>query len=161
MPKKRDFDKMSVDTGLACDPAKDVTRQEFKADTDTHQILKKFGLGALTAKPIFGTTIDFDIDLQQAHQAVALAEHAHGQLPQQLRDKFPTWKAMLDAAENGELGQAFTELNKSKDEDAKRQAIEAQLTLEDARDRAKRAARAKAAADRELTREDEPPSPSN
>lgn len=78
------------------------TRQEFKDETDTNWILKRFGIQGANRQVQYGHA-DFDLDLQQAHEAVNAAKIAHHRMPAHLRDKYPTYKSLLNAIESGEL----------------------------------------------------------
>lgn len=79
----------------------DMARQEFKNETDTNWILKQFGVPQ-QRRPVF-TDTNFDLDLQQAIQAVADAKYAYKRLPDHLKANYRTWLEVLAAIDAGEL----------------------------------------------------------
>lgn len=97
-------DKFSKKAGLEFDPAEDTTRQEFKNETDTGEILRRMGMGGMVPQtaPTFGEW-DADVDLQAALIAVQHAKVAHSRMPEELRKKYPTWEALLRGIERGEI----------------------------------------------------------
>lgn len=136
---------------------KDPTRQEFKSETDVNTILKKFGVGALTnSKPSDGQIIDYTLNLQDAFETVAQIREAHGNLPEALQAKYPTWQHMMRAAHSGELQKEFDAIKKSSNDAERQAAIDMQLAIDDAKLNAERTRRAKRAAQRELEGDPEP-----
>lgn len=81
----------------------DMARQEFKNEADVNVILSRFGAFAPQRFVEYGRAVDYGLDLQTALEAVAAARRAHGQLDQELRDKFPTWQSLLNALDSGEF----------------------------------------------------------
>lgn len=97
------FDQISDDNVLDCSAEPDNTRQEDKKFTDINYQLKMFGQDPFGARePQFGAE-DYRLDLQSAIQATTDAKTAFKRLPAALRKKYPTWVALLTAAEQGEL----------------------------------------------------------
>lgn len=84
---------------IMSDDHPDRARQEFKAETDVNYQLRRFGVG----RPLKFGEADYTIDLQGALTAIAAARRAHSKLPKEVRDKYPSWRDMLSAVENGEL----------------------------------------------------------
>lgn len=103
-PDLRDF--ISLETGLECDPAEDVARQEYKADTDVNRVLAGFGVG-FKDRPLTYADVDGNLDLQQALEARDAATRALRTLPQPVKDQFPTWEALIAATANGDLKRAL------------------------------------------------------
>lgn len=95
-------DFYSSESGLDCSGEADVTRQEFKDDADINNILRKFGVLTNDRQPLFQGT-DYNLDLQQALSSIAQAKAAHGELPENLRARYPTWQSLLTALDNGSL----------------------------------------------------------
>lgn len=70
-----DQDAISLASGTYCDPGEDRTRQEFKDESDTNWLLRRYGVNVPQVKPQYGE-VDMDIQYQdavQAHQEVAEA----------------------------------------------------------------------------------------
>lgn len=89
--------------GLDCSDSKDTTRQEFRDETDVNVILRRFGVDSFQAKqPLFGET-DYEIDLQQALDAIKTAKEVHRGLPPELKKIYPNWRSMLNGANTGDL----------------------------------------------------------
>lgn len=83
----------------------DMTRQEYKDETDTNKLLYRYGVGLVPgrAQPTWGQEVDFDLDLQTALGAVADAKRAWGDLPPNLKAAYPSWQQLLNALESGQL----------------------------------------------------------
>lgn len=81
---------------------KDVARQEFKDEADINYMLSRFGITQPKGAPSYGTWDD-SIDLQTAIQSVRESRAAYNELPEVLRNKFPSMEAMLTAIDNGSL----------------------------------------------------------
>lgn len=81
---------------------KDMTRQEFRDEADVNYMLSRFGITQPRGTPTYGEWDD-TIDLQVALQSVSDARSAYRQLPENLREKFPSMEDMLIALENGSL----------------------------------------------------------
>lgn len=95
-------DEASAKVTIDCSDDVDRARQEFKKETDVNYILTRFGLPA-SGRPMMFTDVDYTIDLQQAFSAMEQAKHAHRALPDNLRQKYTTWRDLLNALENGTL----------------------------------------------------------
>lgn len=98
-----EFEAYSLRTGIDFSDAKDLARQEFKAETDVNQLLGRFGVGALGQRQQIFTETDFGLDLQTALEAVEMSRQAHRQLPRELREKYPTWQALLNGLYTGQF----------------------------------------------------------
>lgn len=93
-----DADAVSVETGLACDPAESLTQQAHADDCDINTIVRRFGLtGELPQSlnmPAYG---DFTgvVDYHSALELVRHAESEFMQLPAELRVRFAHDPAQL------------------------------------------------------------------
>lgn len=85
-------------------PEQDLTRQEFKMDSDVNEILGRYGVDSpVQARiPQFGE-VDWDLDLHSAHIAFSNAQRAFYELPEVLQEKYKGTGPMLDAMNSGEL----------------------------------------------------------
>lgn len=96
-------EEYSYSGGLACTAEEDVTRQEFKDETDINKLLTRYGGNVPLRAATYGGTVDDNIDLQQALGAIADAKHAWRNLPENLRNRYTDWRQLLNALENGQL----------------------------------------------------------
>lgn len=155
-------DKASLADGIDTGSER-IARDEFQDDANLHKIMQKFGKGGpmppLRADGTYGF-IDYGLDLQAAHQAIEDIQTAHLNLPDSLREKYPTWQHMLSASERGELGDQLKALQASQNEADREAAITAALHLDEARDKARRAKKAKIAADRAMLDDSDEPATS-
>lgn len=91
-----------------------MTRQELAPEADINLLLARFGVEQ-QQRPLPTTSeIDYTMDLQQAHEAVRQAKQADYRVPDELRDKYPNWIAVLTGAETGEYQRDLAELQKRK-----------------------------------------------
>lgn len=81
---------------------RDVARQEFKADADIQTILKRFGVMSPGREIVYGEA-DYTVDLQTAFDAMEEAKRAHARLSPELKERYSTWQALLNALHNGSL----------------------------------------------------------
>lgn len=100
-----------------------LTRQEFKDDADINILLARFGVDQQMRQPAYGQTIDYSIDLQTAMGAISDAQRVAANVPEELRQKYPTWREILNASETGQYQHDLNELSVKKAE-TKRQAAE-------------------------------------
>lgn len=77
-----------------------AARQEFAADADINQVLRR--LGALPPVPQ-GGVFDFDVTLQQSLHAAKESEAAFAELPKEIRDRYGNWAGVLSAVDRGEI----------------------------------------------------------
>lgn len=104
--------EFSLASGLDCSGEPDLARQEFKQEADTNYLLQRFGMNVpVQHAPTFGE-VDFDLDLHSAHIAIGQVQQAWHQLSPELRAKYRTTNAMLDAMNSGELR---TDLEEARD----------------------------------------------
>lgn len=83
--------------------SEDMTRQEFKEETDINTILKKFGVGqGPQLLPIQNGEVDYDVGFQDAFLVAQDAQRAWNRMSPDLRAKYPTWQLLLDAVAKGE-----------------------------------------------------------
>lgn len=140
---------------IDCSGDRDPARQEAKDDTDINIILDKFGVGAFTDRKPTWTETDFNMDLQQAMASVDQLQQAHSNLPPELRDKYPTWQHMINAAESGELKKDFNELKTAAQQRERQERYEDAIALDDHKVNTARARKAKAAAEKELSSQED------
>lgn len=77
------------------------TRQEFAEEADINNILMKYG--AAPQRPFEGDKeIDYNLDLQQAYEALEQVSKTNFNVPAELRQKYPTWRHVLTAVETGQ-----------------------------------------------------------
>lgn len=88
--------------GLFCPPEEDTARQEFKAETDTHTILARYGAGMSFGMPPSGV-VDYTMDFRILADAQAEAREAFGRIPFKYRRGYATWREFADAIERGEV----------------------------------------------------------
>lgn len=104
-----DFPSQTADeeaflTGTECTKAEDKTRQEDATFADINNILDRFGIQSLIAK--VGAKYerrDENLDLQTALHAVHTARMMYAELPDKLKERYPTLPALLAAMERGEF----------------------------------------------------------
>lgn len=100
-------DEVSQASGLDCSSEgfPDTARQEFKDDADINILLDRFGVETMVRQVTQDnfTTVDFDIDLLQAMDAIGAAKSAFGKLHPEIQEKYPTWQDVLTAIDAGEL----------------------------------------------------------
>lgn len=85
---------VSLETAIDCSTMPDLARQEFKDETDVNKVLARYGVNTPLRQPEY-STVDYDMDLQQALAAIETAQEALRKLPPQLRQKYPTWETLL------------------------------------------------------------------
>lgn len=99
-------DQISFLTGIDIDPSEDQARQEFRADTDVDTILARHGGAALRpAQPLagFGQVVDYDTDLGTALRMVAEAKAAYEAAPADIRKRFKSYGAFVEAVQDGRV----------------------------------------------------------
>lgn len=105
-----DSDKVSVETGLACDDPS-LAQQQFKDECDINTILERFNVtGQLPVGPLQPQFGDFSgiTDYQTALNAVLDAQESFDALPARVRERFANDPAAfvdfcLDAANRDEM----------------------------------------------------------
>lgn len=95
-------DLYSLAAGLDLSEEKVITRQEYKDDADINKLLAKYGVGIPQRLPGYGEA-DFNIDLQQAFNAIQTAQRVWAEMPADLKDKYPSWQHLLNNIRSGEL----------------------------------------------------------
>lgn len=90
------FDADSLASGIAFDPSENMTRQEFKDETDINWLLNKYGALPQMREPQF-QDVDYDMDLLTAYEAVRQAQTVFGNLPHDIREKFGSWESLAAA----------------------------------------------------------------
>lgn len=83
----------------------DRTRQEFKDEADINKLLYRYGVGLIAPTPPSGNgnTIDYDLDLLQAMEAIQQAKTTWANLPQAIKNDYPSWQQFLNAIDRGEI----------------------------------------------------------
>lgn len=64
-----DQDAISFACGTACPPDEDKTRQEFKDESDTNWLLRRYGVNVPQASVQYGKEVDFDVSYQDGVNA--------------------------------------------------------------------------------------------
>lgn len=64
-----DQDAISLACGTACSADEDRTRQEFKDESDTNWLLRRYGVNVPQASVQYGREVDMDISYQDALNA--------------------------------------------------------------------------------------------
>lgn len=78
-----------------------LTRQEYRTEADINELLKRFGV--TTRIPVWGQTVDFNLDLQTALAAIRDVKRAYRDLPDNLREKYKSWQSLMNAIDQGRL----------------------------------------------------------
>lgn len=97
-----DQELYSDEAGLDCSNLPDTARQEFKKETDVNDLLARYGVG-VPQQPTRFAAADFDMDLQQALDAISESKQAWAGLPDNLKRQYTTWQELLTALDNGSL----------------------------------------------------------
>lgn len=93
-----------------------ITRQEFKDEADIGHILKRYGMATPLREMVYGKEVDDSIDLQTAYQVIEEAKKIMPLVPEELRQKYPTWQSVLNAAYSGEYAHDLAEVDRKKAE---------------------------------------------
>jgi len=64
-----DQDAISLACGTVCTPEEDRTRQEFKDESDTNWLLRRYGVNVPQASVQYGKEVDFDVSYQDGVNA--------------------------------------------------------------------------------------------
>lgn len=97
--------------GLDCSNLPDMTRQEFRDETNINNIINRFlstGIPPAQRQPVFGDR-DFDIDLHTGYLAIESAQRAFLRLPDALKEKYKNMQGLLDAIWTGEFKEDLLE----------------------------------------------------
>lgn len=110
-------DTWSDATGLYFDPddeaSRSLTRQELAADTDINKLLNDFNV-LPHRLPTWGEEIDYNLDLATAYTTLETARRANYNVPEELRQKYPTWREVLAGAESGQYARDLADLSERK-----------------------------------------------
>lgn len=96
------FDWYSTETAIDTHDRPDMTRQEFKDETDVNKVLMRYGVDGLPRKPEY-SVVDYDLDLQTALESIREAERAIAKLPPELQAKYNTWERVMGGAYSGDF----------------------------------------------------------
>ncbi|QCQ85065.1 internal scaffolding protein [Blackfly microvirus SF02] len=105
-----DREAVSLATGTDTGP-ESLTRQEFADEADLNVLLARFGVNTPVRPMIYGGEVDYQLDLQQAFAAIESARRANMAVPDELRQKYPDWRKVLNGAESGEYQRDLKELS--------------------------------------------------
>lgn len=94
------LDAVTFDSGLACDPEEDMTRQEFKDEADINKLMARHGL---LPRPVQYGEWDFDQDLTSSVQARQAVDEAYQVLPVEVRRQYPDMGSVWAAIARGDL----------------------------------------------------------
>lgn len=100
------------------------TRQEFAEESNINNILSRY-MGAAIPDPGNGNReVDYNLDLQNAYQAINDAKALDENVPAELRKKYPTWITVLQAVETGQYQYDLQrlELHRKRTEETKKAA---------------------------------------
>lgn len=122
-------DIYSKTSALDCSADRDMTRQEFREESDINVLLKKFGLNQQSRPLVYGE-FDYTIDYQQALTSLEAAGRAHARMPAEVREKYPTTRAMLDGMASGELAKELENLSITKQAAAAHAELEKEIEKE-------------------------------
>lgn len=92
------FGELSV---IDCSDRPDLARQEFKAETDTKTLLRRYG--AVPPPPPMGGEFDFDWTLQSSLNAIREVADGFESLPAEVRRAYPTPGELIQAVLRGEV----------------------------------------------------------
>lgn len=87
-------------TALDCSNLPDMTRQEFKDESDVNKVLARYGVNTPMREPTY-MSVDYNQDLQQALDAISTAQEAIRQLPDPLRAKYGSWDRLMTGLYDG------------------------------------------------------------
>jgi len=94
------LDEIAVSEGLYCDPEEDMTRQEFKAESDINNLVTRHGL---IPRPVQYGEWDFDVDLSTSMEASRAVGAAYDALPHEVRVQYPDMGSVWAAIASGAL----------------------------------------------------------
>lgn len=104
-PETKKFAKLTtLHTG-----AGSLTRQEFKDATDVNVLLRKHGVDPFTHRPLRFGDVDYNMDLQQAFDAVARARTAYDGMDADIRARYKSPEDVMAATMSGELQKFLAE----------------------------------------------------
>lgn len=95
----------ATDTGT-----EQITRQEFRDDADINNILNRMGVNAPQRPLKYGEEIDYTLDLQTALEALDAVKVAEFDVPPELRNRYPTWREVLNGVESGQYQHDLSDL---------------------------------------------------
>lgn len=93
----------SLETNIDCSNLPDLTRQEFKDETDVNKTIARFRGGDQPMRQVQYGEMDYDMDLQQSLAAINAAQAAARKLPKPLRDKYYQWETLMGGMRSGEF----------------------------------------------------------
>lgn len=94
------LDAVTFDSGLFCDEEEDMTRQEFKDESDVNSLVRRHGL---IPRPVRYGDWDFDVDLQSSMEARRAVSEAYAVLPPEVRGLYPDMGSVWAAIASGAL----------------------------------------------------------
>lgn len=115
-------DEYSILTGVDLSGTEQLTRQEMRDEADINNILNRYGVTAPQRELRYGEEIDYTLDLQTALGALDAAERANFNVPEELRQKYPSWRDLLNAVESGQYQHDLEQLAAKKAAEAQNKA---------------------------------------
>lgn len=112
-----DQDVWSDEAGISFVDDPGQTRQEFAHEADINYIMSRYGAAPMrTATLEDFKEVDLDLTLMDAYDTLDQAKMFFIKAPDVLKERFPTWQAMLTGMASGELARFATDLEKQKAE---------------------------------------------
>lgn len=106
--------------------SRDMTRQEFKEETDINVILNKFGVNSFAQRQPIYTEVDYTIDLQQALGILTTVQAGWDRLPDDIKARYPDWRTVVELMAAGTPPQELLDALKPKPEPATNDAATTQ-----------------------------------
>lgn len=88
-------------------PEENQTRSEFAADSDINSLITRYGAVPGTGRPQSFGSWDYDMDLLNAYTSVEQARMRYEELPQEVKDHYPSWESLAREIERGQLDPAL------------------------------------------------------
>lgn len=92
-----------------------LVRQEFRDEADINILLGRFGVNVNQRQAVFGQELDYNLDLQTAIEAADAGKKAWAAQPEELRQRYPSFRHMVDAIESGEYEQAMQKVQQRRE----------------------------------------------
>lgn len=125
-------DVISRDTSIS-DFGRDMTRQEFKEETDINVLATKFNLEELKRPVNWGGEIDYTVDLQQSITTLNESRSAYNRLHPAIKEKFPTWESFIAGANDGSLADELAKVGIKNIETLATKKIDEEISAADKR----------------------------
>lgn len=96
-------DEVALACGIHCTPEEDRTRQEFRDEVDVNMIVLRAGGGLPLQNPVIYGEVNYDLNLQDALEAVSSARQAWAKQPDEVRARFTGFPDLYDAVASGRV----------------------------------------------------------